>query len=490
DPGSHIRPRRPLLLWPQSLVLGGNKPIDNFYLMYPMATLRDTLLRTNFNMQGKRYRCIKQGDWFTWIEIRLAMAYEPRRGPLPIYGEIDIKEGSVGTPANYGQRFGMSRHCFEQTLGCMSFDNADIADDPWSPIRPIVDGFNSRRLHVVSSGSLLCIDESMRAWKVREGKYCHDGVPHKTKTIRKPEGLRVELKALADGDTGIMLRLELMEGATRQRAKPYNAEYGKGTAVVLRLSEPYRGSGRTIVPTLESRMGMVKTETVGYSMIYLQSWFAKKKTVRGSCKVLSSTTDMGTQMYAVGWADRKAKTIITNRGTTLPHTNSVRPHHRLVERNGVIETLRYEKQIEQPQMIEHHRLFSTLLGTVVVAAYKAYCHDTTDGNHQDNPVLEFQDFVSQLAHQLIFNDYIAPRVTRSFVGDTAQQNERQCGVCKQKASFYYVECSDPHQNVLFEICGPKTEILAAVLVLAIAAAHLFRSIIDLANLKSAHPRVF
>ncbi|KAF4042349.1 hypothetical protein GN244_ATG05382 [Phytophthora infestans] len=27
-PGSHIRPRRPLLLWPQSLVLGDNKLID------------------------------------------------------------------------------------------------------------------------------------------------------------------------------------------------------------------------------------------------------------------------------------------------------------------------------------------------------------------------------------------------------------------------------------------------------------------------------
>ncbi|KAF4147522.1 Transposase IS4 [Phytophthora infestans] len=114
----------------------------------------------------------------------------------------------------------------------MAYDNADIADVPWCPIRPIVDSFNSRRLLVVSSGRLLCIDMSMNAWK---RKYCHDGVPHKTKIFRKLEGLKVELKALADGDTGIMLMLELMEGATRQRAKPYNAEYGEETAIYIEI---------------------------------------------------------------------------------------------------------------------------------------------------------------------------------------------------------------------------------------------------------------
>ncbi|KAG1688951.1 hypothetical protein DVH05_002937 [Phytophthora capsici] len=119
----------------------------------------------------------------------------------------------------------------------MAFGESIVADDPWMPIRPILNGFNERRRQVVSPGSVLCVDESMSAWKGRDVKYCHDGIPHKTKIVRKPEGLCAELKAIADGDTGVILCLELVEGAVRQSQKTYAAEYGEGTAVVLRLSE-------------------------------------------------------------------------------------------------------------------------------------------------------------------------------------------------------------------------------------------------------------
>ncbi|GMG17493.1 unnamed protein product [Phytophthora fragariaefolia] len=53
----------------------------------------------------------------------------------------------------------------------------------------------------------------------------------------------------------------------------------------------------------------------------LKDWFATRPQ-RGAFKVLSSTTDMNTTMYAAGWVDRKPKTIIANRGTTLPGTDA------------------------------------------------------------------------------------------------------------------------------------------------------------------------
>jgi len=48
-----------------------------------------------------------------------------------------------------------------------------------------------------------------------------------------------------------------MEGKEVMRAKPYAAQYGAGTAFVLRLSEPWNGSGRYIVA--ESSFSWVQT---------------------------------------------------------------------------------------------------------------------------------------------------------------------------------------------------------------------------------------
>ncbi|EGZ30653.1 hypothetical protein PHYSODRAFT_421212, partial [Phytophthora sojae] len=115
--------------------------------------------------------------------------------------------------------------------------------------------------------------------------YCHDGIPHKTKIPRKPEGVGAELKAIADGDSGVLLGLDLMEGAERQRQKPYHALFGEGSAIVLRFSEVYKGSGRTVVADsafasvntlvqLENLcglyfMGMVKTASREYPKKYM-----------------------------------------------------------------------------------------------------------------------------------------------------------------------------------------------------------------------------
>ncbi|KUF99681.1 hypothetical protein AM588_10008680 [Phytophthora nicotianae] len=463
DQGSHVQPR------PTRFYMGaldGSTIAKYFYLMYPMPTLKSTLACTNANLAMQSHRQIKVGDWFKWIGLRLAMAVEPRSGPLRVYWESECKEGFVGTPANFGQRYGMTRHCFEQVLYCMSFTSDPTAEDPWKPIRPIVDGFNERRKRVVNPGNILCIDECMSAWKGRESKYCHDGLPHKTKIARKPEGKGTEIKSIADGQSGVLLGLELVEGAVRQREKLYAREYGEGTSVVLRLSEHYRGTGRTIVADsafasvktlvqLENRlglffMGMVKTASVEYPKKHLLEWFNTAPR-RGDFKVFSSTTEHGNQMYAICWADRKPMTIISNRGTTLPGSDSVRTRHRLIERNGLVETMRYEKRISRPQMVElffsdfstidihdhyrqgslaierewitrnwTHRLFSTILGMIVVDAFLAYRYDMSNREQVDGEDCSFQGFVSQLAHQLIFNDYEAVRTTRSGTAEVAE----------------------------------------------------------------------
>ncbi|KAG7376682.1 hypothetical protein PHYPSEUDO_012920 [Phytophthora pseudosyringae] len=121
DQAAHIPPRSTRFLWPPYLQIGDCSLVKYFYLMYPMSTVNETIRLTNINLGRNSFRHIGQGDFFRWMGIRLAMAVEPRRGPSRVYWESDQKEGSVNTPANYGDRFQMSRHCFEQIYLRTSF---------------------------------------------------------------------------------------------------------------------------------------------------------------------------------------------------------------------------------------------------------------------------------------------------------------------------------------------------------------------------------
>ncbi|KAL5493397.1 hypothetical protein EMCRGX_G014573 [Ephydatia muelleri] len=78
----------------------------------------------------------------------------------------------------------------------------------------------------------------------------------KTKIVRKPEGVGCELKSAADGMSGIILQLELMEGSEAQSKKPGHAEYGEADSAF--------SSVKSLLALLDQGlyfMGMVKTAT-------------------------------------------------------------------------------------------------------------------------------------------------------------------------------------------------------------------------------------
>ena len=87
------------------------------------------------------------------------------------------------------------------------------------------------------------MDECISAWKGSDGEYVAEGMPHKTKIAHKQEGVGV---ALACGETGIILKLDIMEGKEANRRKDFSQEYGKGTAVTLQLTKEYYGTGRVV----------------------------------------------------------------------------------------------------------------------------------------------------------------------------------------------------------------------------------------------------
>jgi len=98
---------------------------------------------------------------------------------------------------------------------------ADEDDGEWRQINGFVDAFNDNRLTAVIPGAVMTVDESMSMWLGQDGDWTVEGMPHVTKIIRKPRGVGAEFKNVCDGDTGIMMRLELQKGKDIMKDKPY-----------------------------------------------------------------------------------------------------------------------------------------------------------------------------------------------------------------------------------------------------------------------------
>jgi hypothetical protein len=292
----------------------------------------------------------------------------------------------------------------------------------------------------------------MSAWKGSEFNYHAAGCPHKTKIPRKPEGVGSELKALADSETGVLLRLDVMEGKVANGTKKYS-KLGEGTAVTLRLTEPYWATGRTVVTDsafgsvkcaaqLAARgtfiMAMVKTAHKEFPLEYLKRWTAGalpsqlEPPSRGDHVLLMSKQDGDAlPLFALCWADRKVKTIISTRGTTSPGNASQRPRHRKIVENGKYVTVQYSKAVKRPVMVEQffnsfaavdihdhlrqgslgmerewlthtwwHRLYATIFSVSVVDAYLGYKFEMVEGGKVPD---DFTTFLGALAFQLANN---------------------------------------------------------------------------------------
>ena len=194
----------------------------------------------------------------------------------------------------------------------------------------------------------------MSSWNGADSEFVAEGMPYKTKVARKLEGVGAEMKSLACGETGILLKLDIMEGKEANQRKDYAQLYGEGTAVTLRLTQEYYGTGRVVhadsafssvktLLALQDRglhfMGMVKTAHKEYPLAYLKSWAlgheSEKEPVRGEFCLLEAEVENGLPFYALGWADRKLKTIISNVGTTNPGTPSKRRRYKKEMVDGI-----------------------------------------------------------------------------------------------------------------------------------------------------------
>jgi hypothetical protein len=310
----------------------------------------------------------------------------------------------------------------------------------------------------------MVVDELMSAWKGIDALYNVNGMPHVSKQMRKPEGVGAEIKAVADGTTTIIMRLDIMEGKEQQSKKEFADLKKEGTAITLRLMKPWFSSGRvvhadsafsSVFTLLECRkrglhfMGLVKTAHVEFPSDYLKAQASNfghdSLYPRGGYILLQSIADPNgvshPPIFALGWYDAQPKYLVSSCGSTVPGTPSIRPRQRIDLQDGEFVTVSYEKTVPRPKMVEDffatfsnidvhdhyrqgslemerhwitrnwtHRIFTTIFGICIVDAFLAHRFEKNINN--DAP-MDFTAFCGQLSRELIENPLVTPRQTRS-----------------------------------------------------------------------------
>lgn len=252
----------------------------------------------------------------------------------------------------------MKRPLFEDINKNIRFNDSEGADvaaadrDPYIEVRYFVDQYNEWRKTLVDPGPYLTMDECMSFWDGVEFRYSIKGIPNFSILPRKPKARGTELKAACDGETNIMLFIEIQEGKDRMKKKKpveWITNYGQTVVTSMRLVQNWKHTGRTAVG--DAWFGSFKDSTVGmhsnlgfFSLMIIKTahtefplqWFKNwgstiTRENRGQHKILHSTHQLRKlgipeppadaqkyDIYALGWADKKTQTIIFNHGTTEP----------------------------------------------------------------------------------------------------------------------------------------------------------------------------
>ena len=143
------------------------------------------------------------------------------------------------------------------------------AGDEWWMVSGGVANFNKQRKAIFLSHTISVLDESMSGWKPRTTKT--GGLPHLSFIMRKPVPLGTEFKAVADGEAGCLLGLEIQRGKEGMKNMQYSKRFRATSACSIRLSEMLQ-SDNNIRDWIDSNPK---------SLIIGDSWFSSVKTALG-----------------------------------------------------------------------------------------------------------------------------------------------------------------------------------------------------------------
>lgn len=127
--------------WPNSFNNNGHKSFfDYFRLVFSMDMIKTAVRGINSKLtkvSNNEKKLISCGEFVRFIGIRLAMTAEPRRGSIDTYWESKQRKGSIYTPADFGNRFGMTRHRFQEITSCLYFNEELEEEDMENILRQV-----------------------------------------------------------------------------------------------------------------------------------------------------------------------------------------------------------------------------------------------------------------------------------------------------------------------------------------------------------------
>jgi hypothetical protein len=317
--------------------------IHYYLLMFPLPYIQVILDSTNNQLllDNRNNKAMTKHEFFVYKAIRIATALRPIDGPIKEYWDkVPPEDDDIFPAFDFESKFGMSYTRFKTLTNCLrlaEYTALTLSVDPYLPIDGFIEAFNDRRRKVVNPGRDVIVDECMSSWRGDEMVLAHESVMHVTKIQRKPKSVGVEFKGVADGDSHILLQLEIQKAKGENERKPFADQFPFHVAIVLRLCAYWFGSGRRVIGDAAFSslltctallanglfyLGIVKTATKGFCVEYCKSWEASNP-VRGTHKAISTTVEvLGVPRKVISalWCSKKdhVKKVIGTCSTTLP----------------------------------------------------------------------------------------------------------------------------------------------------------------------------
>ncbi|EJK44661.1 hypothetical protein THAOC_36784, partial [Thalassiosira oceanica] len=192
--------------------------------------MNEAVLRDNMARRGTAVKPFEKGEWMKGIGI-LLHAVELGEGGVEKMFPPQRRNGSAAAadgpnlPCNVRSSevvppSVMTKTRFQKFLEYFHYSfTGDDPTDPYNPVIGFVNDFNQRRRELVAASVTKVMDELMSAYKPRTTQA--GGFPNISFVARKPEPLGVELKALIDAVTTIMLYLEIQRGKEAMNTPKY-----------------------------------------------------------------------------------------------------------------------------------------------------------------------------------------------------------------------------------------------------------------------------
>ena len=327
--------------------------LDYFLMYLPSQYIKEVVIPLTNKVAKQQDSDYTDFTYDEFINI-LALIYMMEVIQLPERRLYWSQESEGLFPAlNFGSI--VSLHRFEEFLNFWQLsDDSDVNEQ----VLTFIDAVNEHLKEVISPGETLCIDESMI-------KAFHRNLAGKMKIIRKPRPIGNELKTVCDGKSMIVLHMELHQAKEDMVNHEYVAEFGATTSCCLRITDSYKGSGRTVIG--DSWFGSVKSCIQLFNINGLHSIFIVKTAHKQYPRFILRDTDIsrgewvsatteidGVKLLAVRFLDLQEKMFISNVSTTLPGPPRKTKHHGDVARPMVA----YE-YLQSSASVDIHNHFRT-----------------------------------------------------------------------------------------------------------------------------------